>query len=155
MHGYHNNPAATAASRDADGWYYTGDMGYRAGGILFITGRKSDMIIVGGVNIYPQDIEAIVGEHPHAVAGRVAAIGVDDPELGTQKVVLIVESKSEDPEVHKDIAAWARREVGQRLNVVVHRVVHAPYTWLIKTSSGKIARIPNLKRLPELERAER
>lgn len=155
MHGYHNNPEATAAGRDADGWYYTGDMGYRVGGILFITGRKSDMIIVGGVNIYPQDIEAIVGEHPHAVAGRVAAIGVDDPELGTQKVVLIVESKSEDPEVHKDIAAWARREVGQRLNVVVHRVVHAPYTWLIKTSSGKIARIPNLKRLPELERAER
>jgi acyl-CoA synthetase (AMP-forming)/AMP-acid ligase II len=155
MHGYHNNPEATARCLDADGWYYTGDMGYRVGKILFITGRKSDMIIVGGVNIYPQDIEAIVGEHPHAVAGRVAAIGVDDPELGTQKVVLIVESKSEDPEVHKDIAAWARREVGQRLNVVVHRVVHAPYTWLIKTSSGKIARIPNLKRLPELEKAQR
>ncbi|HMB69659.1 MAG TPA: AMP-binding protein, partial [bacterium] len=155
MHGYHNNPEATAACLDADGWYHTGDMGYRVGEILFVTGRKSDMIIVGGVNIYPQDIEAIVGEHPHAVAGRVAAIGVDDPDLGTQKVVLIVESKSDDPEVHKDIAAWARREVGQRLNVVVHRVVHAPYTWLIKTSSGKIARIPNLKRLPELEKAER
>jgi acyl-CoA synthetase (AMP-forming)/AMP-acid ligase II len=155
MHGYHNNPEATARCLDADGWYHTGDMGYRVGDILFITGRKSDMIIVGGVNIYPQDIEAIVGEHPHVVAGRVAAIGVDDPELGTQKVVLIVESKSEDPEVHKDIAAWARREVGQRLNVVVHRVVHAPYRWLIKTSSGKIARIPNLKRLPELESARR
>lgn len=155
MHGYHNNPEATARCLDADGWYHTGDMGYRVGKILFITGRKSDMIIVGGVNIYPQDIEAIVGEHPHVVAGRVAAIGLDDPELGTQKVVLIVESKSEDPEVHKHIAAWARREVGQRLNVVVSRVVHAPYTWLIKTSSGKIARIPNLKRLPELEKAQR
>lgn len=155
MHGYHRNPEATARCLDAEKWYHTGDMGYRAGDVLFITGRKSDMIIVGGVNIYPQDIEAIVGEHPHAVAGRVAAIGVDDPELGTQKVVLIVESKSEDPEVHKDIAAWARREVGQRLNIVVHRVVHAPYRWLIKTSSGKIARIPNLKRLPELENAER
>lgn len=155
MHGYYGNEAATAASRDADGWYFTGDMGYRVGEILFITGRKSDMMIVGGVNIFPQDIEAIVGEHPHAVAGRIAAIGMDDPETGTQKILLIVESKSEDPEVLKDIARFARVEVSQRLDVVLSRVVHAPYTWLIKTTSGKIARIPNLKRLPELETANR
>ena len=151
MHGYHMNPEATSNSLDAEGWYFTGDMGYRVGGTLFITGRKSDLIIVSGVNIYPQDIEAIVGEHPHAVAGRVAAIGVDDFELGTQKIVLIVESKSNDPKVHQEIAQYARTEVAQRLRVTIGRVVHAPHTWLIKTSSGKIARKPNLERLPELE----
>jgi len=151
MHGYRMNPDATAESLDAEGWYYTGDMGYRVGPTLFITGRKSDLIIVGGVNIYPQDIETIVGEHPQAVAGRVAAIGVDDFELGTQKIVLIVESKSDDPKVHQEIAQYARTEVAQRLRVTIGRVVHAPYTWLIKTSSGKIARKPNLDRLPELE----
>jgi acyl-CoA synthetase (AMP-forming)/AMP-acid ligase II len=115
MHGYHMNPEATSSSLDAEGWYFTGDMGYRVGSTLFITGRKSDLIIVAGVNIYPQDIEAIVGEHPHAVAGRVAAIGVDDFELGTQKIVLIVESKSNDPKVHQEIAQYARTEVAQRL----------------------------------------
>jgi acyl-CoA synthetase (AMP-forming)/AMP-acid ligase II len=151
MHGYHMNPEATSNSLDADGWYFTGDMGYRVGDTLFITGRKGDLIIVSGVNIYPQDIEAIVAEHPHAVAGRVAAIGEEDTEFATQKIVLIVESKSSDPKVHQDIAQYARREVAQRLNVTIGRIVHAPYKWLIKTSSGKIARAPNLKRLPELE----
>jgi len=154
MHGYHGNAEATARVTDGDGWYYTADMGYRVGNVLFITGRKSDMMIVGGVNIFPQDIEAIIGEHPHVVAGRVAAIGVDDPESGTQKIVVIVESRSTDPEVLRDISRHARVEVAQRLDVVLGRIVHAPYTWLIKTSSGKIARIPNLRRLPELEHGD-
>ena len=152
MHGYHRNPEATGAALDDDGWYYSGDMGYQVGETLFITGRKTDMIIVGGVNIYPQDIEEIIGEHPDAVAGRIAAIGVDDQESGTQAIVVIAESKSDDPAVHRDIARYARQEVAQRLNVALGRVVHAPHRWLIKTSSGKIARQPNLERLPELER---
>ena len=151
MHGYHRNEPATAAVLDEDGWYYSGDMGYRVGESLFITGRKTDMIITGGVNIYPQDIEEIVGEHPDAVAGRVAAIGVDDVESGTQTIVVIAESKSEDVAVHRDIARFARQEVAQRLDIALGRVVHAPHRWLIKTSSGKIARKPNLERLVELE----
>lgn len=151
MHGYHENPEATAESLAEDGWYYSGDMGYRVGDLLHITGRKSDMIIVGGVNIYPQDIEGIVAEHPHAVAGRIAAIGIDDAEIGTQKIVLIVESKSTDQKVLDDIAKFARTQVQERLKIVVNRIVHAPYTWLIKTSSGKIARQPNYRRLHELE----
>jgi fatty-acyl-CoA synthase len=126
-------------------------MGYRVGDVLFITGRKSDMIIVGGVNIYPQDIETIVAEHPMAVAGRIAAIGVDDPELGTQKILLLFESRSQDPAVLADISSFARTEVAQRLNVIVNQIVHVPAGWLIKTSSGKIARIPNYRRLAELE----
>ncbi|NIR53060.1 fatty acyl-AMP ligase [candidate division KSB1 bacterium] len=152
FHGYYRNAEATERALDEDGWYYTGDMAYRVGDILFITGRKSDMIIVGGVNIYPQDIEAIVAEHPAAVAGRIAAIGVDDPELGTQKIVLLVESKSTDQAVLNDLARYARTEVAQRLQVIINEVVHVPYRWLIKTSSGKIARIPNYKRLPELQK---
>lgn len=149
--GYHLNPSATAAVLDSDGWYFSGDMGYRVGDVLFITGRKSDMIIVGGVNIYPQDIETIVAEHPMAVAGRIAAIGVDDPELGTQKILLLFESRSQDPAVLADISSFARTEVAQRLNVIVNQIVHVPAGWLIKTSSGKIARIPNYRRLAELE----
>jgi len=154
MHGYHRNPEATEAALAPDGWYYSGDMGYRVGDLLFITGRKSDMIIVGGVNIYPQDIENIVAEHPASVPGRIAAVGVDDPELGTQKIVLIVESKSTDPAVLADLAQFARTEISQRLDVVVHRIVHVPHMWLIKTSSGKIARLPNYRRLDEAAQEE-
>jgi len=149
FHGYYNNPKATATCLDADGWYYSGDMGYRVGNILYITGRKSDMIIVGGVNIYPQDIEAIVGEHPMAVAGRIAAVGVDDVETGTQKIVLLVEARSQDPRVLAEIAEFARAAVAQRLNVIVSQIVHLPERWLHKTSSGKIARLPNYRRLVE------
>lgn len=154
FHGYYRNTEATKKALDADGWYYTGDMGYRVGAILFITGRKSDMIIVGGVNIYPQDIESIVAEHPAAVAGRIAAIGVDDPELGTQKILLMIESKSTDQAVLNDLAQYARTEVVQRLQVIINEIIHVPYKWLIKTSSGKIARIPNYKRLPELQKSD-
>ncbi|MBP1608252.1 MAG: AMP-dependent synthetase and ligase [Acidobacteria bacterium] len=148
--GYYYNPEATAAVLDQDGWYYSGDMGYRVGSVLFITGRKSDLIIFGGVNIYPQDIEEIVAEHPMAVAGRIAAVGIDDPESGTQKIVLLVESRSSDPSILADIARFARSEVAQRLDVVLNQVVHVPPGWLIKTSSGKIARKPSYRRLAEL-----
>jgi acyl-CoA synthetase (AMP-forming)/AMP-acid ligase II len=102
------------------------------------------------VNIYPQDIENIVAEHPASVPGRIAAVGVDDAEIGTQRIVLLVESKSEDPRLLAELAQHARTEVSQRLDVIVHRVVHLPYGWLIKTSSGKIARLPNYRRLGEL-----
>ena len=154
FHGYYRNPEATAKADD-NGWYVTGDLGYRVGNILFITGRKSDLIILGGVNIYPQDVENIISEHPDVVAGRVAAIGVDDPELGTQRLIVIVESRSEDPETLREIAEFSRFQVQIRLGVDIDEMHHAPYRWLIKTSSGKIARIPNYQRLSELTAANR
>ena len=55
---YLDNPEATAAAIGADGWYHSGDLGFLSGGQLFITGRRKDLIIVGGRNFYPQDLEA-------------------------------------------------------------------------------------------------
>ena len=150
FHGYYRNEQASQ-ERVEDGWYFGGDLGYRADGILYVTGRKSDLIIIGGENIYPQDIEYMVTEHPQVVAGRVAAIGVEDAELGTQKLIVIAECKSDDPAVHAEIIRFVRREVTARLNVRCDRVYIAPHKWLYKTSSGKIARLPNLARLSELE----
>jgi fatty-acyl-CoA synthase len=149
-HGYHRNPKATAKA-DHEGWYLTGDLGYRVDNTLYVTGRKSDLIILGGVNIYPHDVENIVGEHTAVVTGRVAAIGVDDAELGTQRLVVIVESRSTDSSTLQEIEAHIHREVPVRLGVSVDEVHHAPYRWLIKTSSGKMARIPNFKRLAEIQ----
>jgi fatty-acyl-CoA synthase len=150
FHGYYNNPEVTA-QKVKDGWYLSGDLGYRADGVLYVTGRKSDLIIIGGENIYPQDIEYMVAGHPQVVAGRVAAIGVQDEALGTQKLIVIAESKSDDADVHRDIIRFVRREVSSRLNVRCDKVCIAPHKWLFKTSSGKIARLPNLARLHEIE----
>lgn len=150
FHGYYRNEAATQAKLE-DGWYFGGDLGYRADGILYITGRKSDLIIIAGENIYPQDIEYMVAEHPHVVAGRIAAIGVEDAALGTQRLIVIAESKSDDPAVQKEIVKFVRAEVLARLRVRVDQVYIAPHKWLYKTSSGKIARIPNLRRLHEID----
>jgi acyl-CoA synthetase (AMP-forming)/AMP-acid ligase II len=152
FHGYYRNPEATARSYQ-DGWYFSGDLGYRVGETLFVTGRKSDLIIIGGVNIYPHDVENIAAEHSAVIAGRVAAIGVDDAALGTQRLIVIVESRATDPDVLREIEEHVRSQVPVRLGVNVDRVYHAPYRWLIKTSSGKIARIPNFKRLGELDGA--
>jgi fatty-acyl-CoA synthase len=148
--GYYRNPEATARAH-YQGWYLTGDLGYRVGNTLFVTGRKSDLIILGGVNIYPQDVEGIVDEHPDVVTGRVVAVGVDDPELGTQRLVVIAESRATDPERRQDIVRYIRSQVPLRLDVHVDRSFIAPYRWLIKTSSGKIARNPNYQRLRALE----
>lgn len=149
FHGYYRNAAATARSAFED-WYLTGDLGYRVGDTLYVTGRKSDLIITGGMNIYPQDVEKIVGEHPDVVAGRVAALGIPDAALGTERLIVIAESRSTVPEVLEDIARHTRTQVLQQLGVAVDRVYHAPHRWVIKTSSGKVARVPNLERLPEL-----
>ena len=79
--GYYNRPDA---DREAfrDGWYLTGDYGYLSGGELFVSGRKKDMIIVGGKNIYPQDLEALSYEVPGVHGGRSVAFGVFNEETG-------------------------------------------------------------------------
>jgi len=69
---YYLRPEITAQAIQ-DGWYFTGDMGYLAGGELYITGRKKDLIIVGGKNIYPQDLEAIANTTPGITPGRSVA----------------------------------------------------------------------------------
>ena len=81
MRGYHDAPQATAAAIDADGWYHTGDLASLDDrGYLRIEGRIKDMIIRGGENIYPREIEDVLFDHP-AIA-EVAVIGLPDPQWG-------------------------------------------------------------------------
>ena len=95
---YLGSPPQSAEAIDADGWYYTGDLGFLWKGRLYITGRKKDLLIVGGRNFYPQDIEAICNTVAGAIPGRCVALGIDDASLGTQKVLVIVESDLEEPQ---------------------------------------------------------
>ena len=149
---YHQNPAATAAAL-ANGVHHTGDLGYLADGQLYITGRKKDLIIVGGRNFHPQDIEDIAGEQEGVLPGRAAALGVDDPELGTQGVVVVAETTLTDPAVLTALRRAVQRAVLERLDCAVSRVELVEPGWIIKTSSGKVARGANLDKLQGL-RAE-
>ena len=83
--GYMRDPESTAKAL-RDGWYLSGDLGFVADGHLFITGRKKDLIIAGATT--PQDIERIVSDVEGIYPGRVVALGVDDPALGTQRLVV-------------------------------------------------------------------
>jgi acyl-CoA synthetase (AMP-forming)/AMP-acid ligase II len=79
--GYYHRPDLTEKAF-IDGWYLTGDLGYLAGGELFVTGRKKDLIIVGGKNIYPQDIENLAGEVEGVHPGRIVAFGIFNEDIG-------------------------------------------------------------------------
>jgi len=88
LKGYHKNPEATSVAF-RNGWFHTGDVGYRdADGFYYIVDRKSDMIIRGGENIYPREIDEVLYQHP-AIA-TAAAIGVPDPLYGEEVAAFIV-----------------------------------------------------------------
>lgn len=126
-----------------DGWYLTGDLGYLTDGELYITGRKKDLIIVGGKNIYPQDLELIASKVPGVHAGRTVAFGIPDERLGTEAVVLVCEVDTEDEAVRAEIGRQIRMQIVQQTETAVQDILLVDAKWLHKTSSGKIARGAN------------
>ncbi|MDW8327894.1 MAG: AMP-binding protein, partial [Anaerolineales bacterium] len=140
--GFYNRPDLTAQAFH-DGWYLTGDLGYLANGEVYVTGRKKDLIIVGGKNIYPGDLEALAGEVPGVYPGRVAAFGVFDEVQGTEEVVIVAEAETQDEGERRRIADAIRERVTRGSEVAVRRVQVVGLRWLLKTSSGKIARAAN------------
>jgi long-chain acyl-CoA synthetase len=83
MKGYLNKPDASAEAIDVDGWFRTGDMGRIDGdGYFFIVDRKKDLIVRGGYNVYPREIEEVLYEHP--AVREAAVIGIPDPRLGEE-----------------------------------------------------------------------
>jgi len=139
---YYHRPDITENSFHDD-WYLTGDLGYLANGELFITGRKNDLIIVGGKNIYPQDLEQLASEVPGVHPGRVAAFGVFNELSGTEDVVLVAEIDDQYKAEQDQIANHIRQKVTQGSDVALRYVHLVERGWLIKTSSGKVARQAN------------
>lgn len=131
-------------------WYYTGDLGFMADGELFVTGRKKDLIIIGGKNFHPQDIERIVSADEDIISGRVVALGNFDPELGTEELIVLAESTLNDEGALQIVRQRLRRSLVSSLDCVVSELHLLPHMWLLKTSSGKIARRPNLQRYLKL-----
>jgi fatty-acyl-CoA synthase len=147
--GYFNRPDLTATAF-LDGWYLTGDLGYMADGELYITGRKKDLIIVGGKNIYPQDLERLAGEVPGIHPGRVVAFGVHNEDTGTEDVVIVAEVDNENAEERQALANEIRRKVTRDSAIALRFVQVVGRNWLLKTSSGKIARSANREKYLEM-----
>jgi fatty-acyl-CoA synthase len=138
--GYYKLPETTA-ERLRDGWYHSGDMGFVAGGELYVTGRMDDMLIVNGRNYYAHEIESIVNEVPGTVPGRNVAIGVDERRTDATVVVVLAECRPDADDAALGIEA--RRRVLESLGLAIHSVVPLNQGEMIKTTSGKISRTKN------------
>ena len=126
-----------------DGWYLTGDRGYIADGEVYVVGRSKDLIINAGKNVYPQDIEALVNNVPGVHAGRAVAFGVPDVREGTELIAVVAEVETESADERHVIDRAIRQTVAQGSTVTVSYIKLVDSRWLIKTSSGKIARGAN------------
>ena len=146
--GYFNRPDLTEQAF-RDGWYLTGDYGYISKGEVFVSGRKKDMIIVGGKNIYPQDLESLTYEVPGVHAGRSVAFGMFDEAQGTEEVVILAEGDSDDAEEQQKLADAIRQHVTKNSAIALRHVKVVGPKWILKTSSGKTARSANKEKFLE------
>jgi acyl-CoA synthetase (AMP-forming)/AMP-acid ligase II len=113
MPGYYKRPDLTAKAI-VDGWLHSGDLGYvDADGFLHLVDRKKDMIISGGVNVYPRDIEEIIVQHPAVV--EVAVFGIEDPKWGETPVAAVVVRKAVD---RVELTEWINARVGAKFQRV-------------------------------------
>lgn len=138
--GYYRNPKATSAVITADGWMDSGDLGYWAGGELYVTGRLKDCIIKSGRNIIPQEIEAAAAEVPGVRKGCVAAFGALDPATGTERLVVVAETRGSVQAELRRIEEGVVAAVDAVLGIPPDKVVLVGPQSIPKTSSGKIRR---------------
>jgi fatty-acyl-CoA synthase len=129
-----------------DGWYYTGDYGFANRGDYYVIGRKKDIIIVAGNNIYPEDVEDVVGKVEGIIPGRVIAFGEEDTELGTEHVSVIAESGITDDQRQRKLKLDII-EAAMAIDVSITNVYLVPPRWLIKSSAGKPSRKANKERI--------
>lgn len=139
MQSYYRNPAATEKIYH-EGWWDSGDLAYLAEGEVFITGRKKDIIIKAGRNLYPQEIEEIAAHVSGVRKGCVVAFGVDDPKWGTEKLVIVAEVNETKGTEKEKIRSQILENISVVLGIPPDQVVLVAPRIIPKTSSGKLQR---------------
>jgi acyl carrier protein len=137
--GYYRNRAATRRLFDGD-WLDSGDLGYLAGGELYLTGRVKDVIIRAGRNLHPAELEEAVGAIPGVRRGCVAVFPTTDPAVGTERLVVLAETRLTGAEEQTRLRRAVNEAVTDLVGVPPDEVVLAPPGVVPKTSSGKIRR---------------
>ncbi len=145
--GYYKNPDATRELLRGDGWHDSGDLAYSADGDLFITGRAKDIIIKAGRNLYPHEIEQIVGHIAGVRPGCVVAFGAADERSGTERFVVVAEIR--DPAEAKRITAEVSAAIQDAMGLPPDVVELVPPQSIPKTSSGKLRRTETKRRYLE------
>ncbi|HTU33093.1 MAG TPA: AMP-binding protein [Candidatus Acidoferrum sp.] len=145
--GYYKNPEATRELMRGDGWHDSGDLAYLADGDLFITGRAKDIIIKAGRNLYPHEIEQIVGHVKGVRPGCVVAFGAADERSGTERFVVVAEIRT--PGDEKRISAEISTAVQEAMGLPPDVVELVPPQSIPKTSSGKLRRSETKRRYLE------
>jgi acyl carrier protein len=139
MKGYFQSPEATQAAFH-DGWWDSGDLAYKADGEVFITGRRKDVIIKAGRNLYPQEVEEVTGEITGIRKGCVTAFGITDPTVGTEKLVVVAETKETQKDIREKLTATVLERVTTTIGIPPDLVLLVPPGTIPKTSSGKLRR---------------
>jgi 1-acyl-sn-glycerol-3-phosphate acyltransferase len=137
--GYFRNPEQTRKLFHG-GWLDSGDFGYGAGGEIYITGRVKDIIIRGGRNVHPYDLEQVVGNIPGIRRGCVAVFGAPDPVSSTELLVVLAETRTTEPQVRARLMREINTAAMDMLGMAADDIVLAPPHTVLKTSSGKIRR---------------
>ncbi len=136
----------TPAEKWHQGWYRTGDLGFLDQGELFVTGRKDDLMIIHGKNVYAHDVEFTINNHCAVKPGRVVAVAPFNPQSGSQALVALVEAETSDPAERAALSQSIKNAVNAEFSLALYEVMIVDLGWLVKTTSGKISRKENLRR---------
>jgi 1-acyl-sn-glycerol-3-phosphate acyltransferase len=137
--GYFRNPEDTRRLFDGD-WLNSGDLAYIAGGDVYVTGRVKDLILRAGRNIYPHELEEAIGNLPGIRKGCVAVFGSPDSVSGTERLVVVAETREPDAKARDQLRSQIDVTVLDLLGTPADDVVLAPRQTVLKTSSGKVRR---------------
>jgi len=146
--GYYHE-ITTAGLHQARTELRTGDLGYLCEGSLYIVGRLKDVMQIGGANYYPSDIESVLQDIPGVRPGRIVAMAIRKPSIGTDLLVIVAEPKASanEPEIKDQI----QEKVRQLIGLSVGKVVFLPKGQLPLTTSGKVMRTKCAELLLEAE----
>jgi len=154
--GYWGTGGFTTTAILEDGWYATGDFGFFANDELYVIGRTKDIVIVGGQNLFPEDVEALVNKTEGVYPGRVVAFGVQDEEQGTESLAVVAELRGG---YERDTAVRLERDVSKSIiaamGVAARYVWVVPERWIVKSTAGKISRRETRNRFSSELRAGR
>lgn len=134
MLGYWNDPVATDAAIDSGGWLHTGDLGAVIDGHLRMRSRRSDLIIRGGENVYPAEVEGVIAEHPAVL--ECAVMGVDHEDLG-QEVVAVIVTRGDGAVTTPELTAFTEERIAR---------YKVPSRWILtreelpRNATGKLMR---------------